>query len=266
MLIHINGLTTLLFAWSFVYVHAYVASIISELYPLFAIILLSTTTRGEYRGGKKIIFLNVVAILAVSLIVIADTTGSTSSHSFDLQYIFGLVLLAISLIFTLQSSPLIVRQGQEFARNIFGKDSNHIQEKEEYTAIFLRIFASLVIVVIGSITFAIFETFNLFQSFSGTINIWGIIIAIAGGITIRAIGGITTIKGHRDKDLGSQIARYLTPVFGIIFLVSFLPLRNILPNLDENLPIISDINWILFFIGLFGVLFVNVAIKFKRKN
>lgn len=271
ILLRISSLGTFLFAWSLVYVHTIIAAVIIESWPILLIFLLKKIAGNKYNFTKRALFLNAIAFLAVILVVFSNSSEEDSSIAFNGGYIFGLLLLAFALIFSLQTGVRNI-QGQKFARETTSISSYAEKGFEQENlgsgvVVFLRLLASFVGMVAGFVFFAIFEIFNIFQNFSGTLSIGGMIIAFVGGSILSSIGVFTNARGTiKGKDLKVQAIRYLTPVFGIFFLAILIPLRNVFTSLKSQIPAISDINWSWFIAGFLGILSANVVVNFKSEE
>lgn len=285
--IPIQGLGTLLFAWSFQYVHNVIATVVYESWPILFIFLLVKISPDDYSLKKRTFFLFLTAFASVVLIVLSGASSESDSISFSWNYVFGLILLLFAIIFTVQDVPRL-EQSKHFVKTDFEDsspeevdESQEVDKKEEAKRkkeeakrkeekaergafLLLTIFSLVVSSVLGFVVFIIFEVFNIAQGFSGTINPPGILIILVAGPILTVSAAIFGIRGTIEgKDVRVQAVRYLTPIFATVYLVAFSPLRNIFGSIADQIP---SINWTWFIAGFIGVISANTVLNFKTED
>ena len=272
ILVPVNAFGPLLIAWAFLYIPDVIAAVVLETWPIFFIFVIR---RGEkaYYFSTRVALLFALNFFAVALVVLSDSQDSAGVDSSVIEYLFGLLLIAFSMLFYLQSANRI-RQGERLSESIFGSTlagggggvlPSDLEKAD--VVMFLRFFALTITSVVCIFAYFIFEIFGKFEDFSGNLNFAGIIIAALGGVLVNAFGAALFSRGTiKGTDLRVQAVGYFTPIVGIAYLIFLsLFLQQVIGD-TELVKGIEDINWPWFSIGFMGVLAITVITNFKSEE
>ncbi len=267
ILILVRNARFLLFAWSLKYIHPTVAAVFFEMWPIFFIIIFSRTSNSEHSFSRRTFILTILTFGATTLIVLSNTVNSVSAVSFDGEYIFGLLLLAIVLVLILQNSGLL-NQATRIAQSHFSNLEDIAREKKKLgIRMFLNLTNSFTAALIGFIGFGILRVLNVFQDLNGSVSLRGAILTLILGGSLSFFGLLFSARGSFvGKDLRVHAVRYSTPVFAVVFLLILYPFRNSLFKSINQISDILSLNWAWFIAGLFGVVSLNTIINFKHEE
>ena len=214
-----RSLTIAFFAWSTAFIPEVVAAVLYESWPIFFVLLLQLLfpeEEGKYEINFRTIVLFGFIFLGVFLVVFSiQANDATELAVSGADVAVGLVLLFVAISFTVQEA-VFVKWG-DTAQEWNGKQGTVYQAKvSESNKVGYAIFVRGVSLTVGCLIGFAFSGFSL-QS----VSLWGFCGIAVFGAAVEGAGSVANMIGtiRSAENLRIQAIRYLTPVFGVIFLI-----------------------------------------------